>query len=826
MPSYKSNTSEILTKLKAFSMVEVLLSILIISIIIALSVPVISKRDHDTTIRQVGGSEQFLFSVTGEENEFPCYVTKFNDNDPDDVEIVDDGTGNCAEYRFTVPRGVNMLNLTLVAGGGGGGGAAGGTLDKRQILSYDEPIIEDIPQGRIKGITIDLMTGAGADGSKIDNTLAGAVKGGTGGDSGSAIMNYDIPLDLIRIGYTPNFISESSIFKYDTDWHTSLMQLGFVDSLDALYSAPYLAETGEVHFNGPGFVIRRNTYGTDESEQFHVYVSDSKGQTYSYSNASCMRLSQTAGGVVNFSATADILKQENTADVCGLNKGNFYPAVEGSEGISVNSSSFMGEMHTGYKADGGAGGKIASLSGSMGAGGKGQSVVLKCQNNQNSCYFNFSNNLANTSQNYLLNDAEVIETSFASRNRYGRATLTLEHPGGTGSGGAGGTAVKINNFPVTPGATYTIVVGAGGAGGNKGATGEVRRNANNTTSEIIPPKAGSNGESGSCSAIYDEDGNLVLMVAGGVGGFGGTINEAAYNPANEFPMPSAPVAARYEATLLSDNINLDNLIYDDLIVASVQDDLNYTTADGIPNARRVVYSFVQDEQYPLYELNTNSIGVGLSQSFDMIGGYDDRMGGFSNYNNSIAATFNDLFFKPEVTYKGDPDNIRNTLGAVAGNVYNGFHFRYGATREDNTGGLMYAPNRDLMYAGGLGGVSGLGTKAGCGGFFLGNIEGLTDDRNNTTGGYLYADDYAGTFSIKTKNGDDRTFKTEDYYDGCSAYTPDGHSAKFVAPLYSKNLTQTLGQAGAGGGGGGWSMDMGPGAGGAGQDGYVLIDWLK
>src|SRR5699024_3285534 len=97
-------------------------------------------------------------------------------------------------------------------------------------------------------------------------------------------------------------------------------------------------------------------------------------------------------------------------------------------------------------------------------------------------YFNFSNNLANTSQNYLLNDAEVIETSFASRNRYGRATLTLEHPGGTGSGGAGGTAVKINNFPVTPGATYTIVVGAGGAGGNKGATGEVRRNANNTTS--------------------------------------------------------------------------------------------------------------------------------------------------------------------------------------------------------------------------------------------------------------------------------------------------------------------------------------------------------
>lgn len=112
----------------------------------------------------------------------------------------------------------------------------------------------------------------------------------------------------------------------------------------------------------------------------------------------------------------------------------------------------------------------------------------------------------------------------------------------------------------------------------------------------------------------------------------------------------------------------------------------------------MVYSFVQDEQYPLYELNTNSIGVGLSQSFDMIGGYDDRMGGFSNYNNSIAATFNDLFFKPEVTYKGDPDNIRNTLGAVAGNVYNGFHFRYGATREDNTGGLMYAPNRDLMYA--------------------------------------------------------------------------------------------------------------------------------
>ena len=46
MPSYKSNTSEILTKLKAFSLVEVLMTLLIMSLIIVALAPVITKKNN------------------------------------------------------------------------------------------------------------------------------------------------------------------------------------------------------------------------------------------------------------------------------------------------------------------------------------------------------------------------------------------------------------------------------------------------------------------------------------------------------------------------------------------------------------------------------------------------------------------------------------------------------------------------------------------------------------------------------------------------------------------------------------------------------------
>ena len=823
MPSY-NKTGFILNKLKAFSMVEVLLSILIISVLIALAVPVISKKDHSTTSRQEQDSRRFLYRATGEENEFPCYVTRFDD-DGDGIEVIDDGSGNCAEYTFTVPRGVNLINLTLVAGGGGGGGAAGGYFDKREIISNKAPIIDGIPQTRIDDITINLMTGAGASGKNMANTTPGKITSGAGGASGAAIIDYSIPKRLIRTGYIPNFMNEfASLEYYGTNWASGMVQLGFVESMDGLYTAPYFNATGETHANGPGFLIRKADYTLRESEQFHVYVSDADALNPFYSNADCMQLVHTNWGA-NFSMTADISKMNNAQELCGLNKGNFYPSEEGSDGTSVGSSDFSGNIHTGQRIEGGAGGKISSISGRMGAGGKGQSIILKCPNNTNTCSFGSINVNSPTSNSYILEDPEIIYTDFGSTNRYGRATLTLKHPGGAAAGGAGGSAVRVNNFQVIPGETLTVVVGKGGAGGNKGAEGEARRNDDGSATVVKTAKRGGNGMGGSASAIYDEDGNLLLMVAGGIGGIGGFINEN-IETANNAPNPPAISATRYEALVFSNSqrVNLNNLIYDDRIVASVQNDVNNTTAQGIGDMRRIVYSFIQNESYPLFELDTNNPAIGRSEDVETNNTYDRQTGGFSAYNLNIAPDIDELFFAPDVTYKGEHSDIRNTDNTSAGNVYNGFNAKYAATRKDAAGGLQYAPNDDLMYAGGLGGFSGLGTKAGCGGLFVGNLEGI--NTNAAAGGFSYADDYAGTFSIKTVNGDDRTFKIEDYYANCSAYTSDGHSADFVAPSFSEGLAITFGSAGAGGGGGGWSATFGPGQGGDGQNGYVMLDWLK
>ena len=59
MPSYKSNTSEILTKLKAFSLVEVLMTLLIMSLIIVALAPVITKK-----ITTRSGEEGIVYTYT------------------------------------------------------------------------------------------------------------------------------------------------------------------------------------------------------------------------------------------------------------------------------------------------------------------------------------------------------------------------------------------------------------------------------------------------------------------------------------------------------------------------------------------------------------------------------------------------------------------------------------------------------------------------------------------------------------------------------------------------------------------------------------------
>jgi hypothetical protein len=77
--------------------------------------------------------------------------------------------------------------------------------------------------------------------------------------------------------------------------------------------------------------------------------------------------------------------------------------------------------------------------------------------------------------------------------------------GGGGGGGAGSVLLALP-FTVTPGATYTISIGAGGAAGTAGSSG------NN----------GGNASSGGTTVMRDGSNSVMFSLAGGGGGIGGT----------------------------------------------------------------------------------------------------------------------------------------------------------------------------------------------------------------------------------------------------------------------------------------------------------------
>ena len=148
------------------------------------------------------------------------------------------------------------------------------------------------------------------------------------------------------------------------------------------------------------------------------------------------------------------------------------------------------------------------------------------------------------------------------------------------------------------------------------------------------------------------------------------------------------------------------------------------------------------------------------------------------------------------------------------NVYNGFYYR--TLLENNRAG----------YTGGLGGFSGLGTKAGCGGLFMGNSRGITVNGDNVNGATntLYKNRFIMPSSADSGTNTDRNaYRVFDYYDNCTLNSNDGQSAEFILPNIR---SKTLGQAGSGGGGGGYTVSDGAGKGGRGQNGYVMINWRK
>lgn len=800
------------TRVKAFSLVEVMLAIIIIAIVIVLAAPSISKRAIGTN-RQEGIVYTYNGNNISESNR--CFI-----NNSGSFAT----TNLCSEYEFTVPNGVDKVNLTLVAGGGGGGGASGGhlleTTNNSEVTTedYEDEEIGEFDLSRLRSFKINHLVGRGEAGEipSFDNNNNPIeffqkhenyyiVKTGKGGKSSSAIHDFTLPERFYRVDI--NNVSETN--------------------------------TRTFRVKNPGGISRLNISNLNDNSdsEDNVFVS----LTATYQNMGEAGIDCIIGDENKVSCIKDIpsnsfIRYQEGIDVSDTHKiddGAYLPYIHG-----VNFS----------RVEGGNGGRLPYY-GEYGAGGKGYSlfcnintrtkkVTEQFEDNCNdasiektifyysdengevkskkikgrSCYklqensvfqTNLGNNspLEKTLNKYPLYCYSPCEswqcTNFhfdaqkGTRGMYSLAYVT-EDPGNPGDGGSAGTVLKIRNMPVVAGETYIIRVGKGGKGGIAGYYSKTIKTIINGTvieKNYIKSTNAAHGEGGVSTSIWKKGSNnsetLIYLVPGGIGGRGGDNAGAGNIP--HFITPTARYAPFVAAT--------SDLKYIDTDIASVNSNTcSITTSSGTNFPSGANISCLDLPRLTLSNSNSNNFTPYQYLSYLPTENSNSirRYGGFTRFENSDAQ---------HVT--------RHTINNIT--YLSGFYF---SNVSDNK----------IGYVGGLGGFTGFGGKAGCGGMFFGNINGFNG--NAASPAYNVGGVKKMFIPSTISNGTERNYRAHnvlDYYDNCSLTNPDGHSAEFKLP---NPKTGDVGQAGAGGGGGGYLMFKGAGNGGSGQDGYLMIDWRK
>lgn len=708
----------------AFSLIEILMSILIVSLIFVALAPVFTRRmmprkDYGIVYTYNGPSQLSIQNS--------CFLASVDFADSDYPETYS-YSPDCTEYKFQVPQGVDRVNLTLVAGGGGGGGAAGGFTETSSLSTgavesnYTKNFISDI----VKSVKMIYMTARGKNGSDFSFIPSEVCQylpdignnaprcAGKGGKSSPAISDFYIPDEYIR-------------------------GAGFVNTLSV--QTPVNTEY-EVS-NAANAAFLKMSWGDNKPEQTVTY-----GINY---------LTDGYQMLCNIGGTQVKSEETNFEQICRIPSSSIIQSIDGAYGTFFKYADQEFPLNQVFQ--GGAGGKNAHALGNYGSGGEGQSFqVTHCDDPKW-----FSSNIETCDYSEML---------FAALNsdkvgKIGNSSIVIEteRPGGAGGGGAGGSAVRIVNFTVVPGQTYTIVVGKGGAGGAAGVASN-------------DPDDGKNGIGGTSTAIYDQGGNLLLMVNGGAPGQGGKVYDG-----SAYTGKTGLSGRNYKMLISSSNTLFNEIAVDGKVISELQQG-NFNTEfkdisgqNIIGFQRRLIkYNEFQNEPYNTLNSRTRNDSDNID---DFSGAVLNKTGGFSGFEIKTVQ--------------------------VSGGQYDGLYYR---SLVNNTG----------AYIGGLGGFNGLGGKAACGGYFMGNFDGRDDDD-----GSLPGDSDTRQARINTIMLGNNSYKITDFYEGCSTKSPDGATVQFVAPRphYSE-----FGSAGSGGGGGGYNILAGSGRGGDGQDGYLMIEWRK
>ncbi len=171
--------------INAFSIAEVLVTMLVVSLVVVMSMPVITRKKLNANARVEGGYWECKLNSNGQH-----------------VSSDGAGTDRCV---FTRPEG-GVKEYSILVIGGGGGGAAGSDNNFR-LSSYGNPVSGEVPMTATYNW---LLVGGGGGGASHQNRVTSiACNGGAGGfASGSLYLNQGTQVHLSAGiggsgGYTP-----------------------------------------------------------------------------------------------------------------------------------------------------------------------------------------------------------------------------------------------------------------------------------------------------------------------------------------------------------------------------------------------------------------------------------------------------------------------------------------------------------------------------------------------------------------------------------------------------------------------------------------------
>ena len=787
----------------AFTLAELLVSILIISVILTLLAPVITKRAKESFT--VNSSAQY---------ESRLFLYDISDSDCTDPA---DGTKslNC---KFTAPNDVEEISVVMVSGGGGGAGATNPTVNTNQrayaastTLGSSQTKEITITSG-MKNVTISYLAGSGAGGGggAYDSTTGGAPTSQADCDPFNALF---IPAEYNGSGGKNTCVTKYNVG--DTNGPT------IASSTTTVTAGSGSCSANECCWTGYTVGICNSGHPTSYSGCYRTvctwYAANASCQSWAPNGTSAgdWRLptqnemkgwANNIGRVSNFlgsdglqlcdhgSTSYGSVRCDNTNRCGGAKGGHCYPNYVWSSpsgyGFFLGSGSFYGPYS--YNAHGALSARCVLESGaqrfnSFAGGGGGAGAYIK---------------------NYQIPN-DVISSNIGGKIKLfsaagGAGGSSASSSGSSASNGSNGNTSYIEVYSSDNVLKWGIRASGGYAGEGASSSSYGEGGAERTIASCQLYENGS-WRSVNCTGIGAKglDGTKVENASSTNTATGGTGGGSMYNTTvaqGGGSGGSTSGANGYSGSVYGAGGGGATIVFD-----SSNNAVRGTGGRGANGVAEITYdvvyqgaagggggggAYVELSDISVSSGNTYTIKVGNGGSGGSISTKGSDGGESEIVFDSITYTLSGGKGGQIGTSATSTTNVIQGIGGsggiVSSNVSDTTNIEYKNGLKGDDGNTYTTTTGFVVSNGGNGGTSGLDTKGGCGGLFIDS-------------------------SI------------------CTNTNVNGTSVNFVSPNQIFDTAQ-YGSAGAGGSGGGWSEDTfnypDSGGGSQGQSGYVYINWVK